>query len=72
MGDDRKQHHPEKIWVSRDALKKLNILRVDHDIPMSKMYGYAVEYAVRNWSRFENYVEAQEKNTNDSSSSTDV
>lgn len=39
---------------------------------MSKMYGYAVEYAIRNWSRFENYVEAQEKNTNDSSSSTDV
>lgn len=60
---DRKKHHPQKIYVDEDALEKLQILEISQGISRPKMYGYAIEYAIRNWNNFENYVEVQENNS---------
>lgn len=58
---ERKFREPDRILVNDTFYDRIALVSAHHKIPKYLVYGYALEYATRNFSEFRNYVDAAEK-----------
>ena len=56
----RRDRQPDKINMSDESFKKIAVLSASLGIPKYRIYGYAIEFAIRNWKNLENYIRTEE------------
>lgn len=57
---ERTMREPDKILVNDTYYDRVGLVAEFYGIYRYQVYGYAIEYALRNFKNFRNYVEAAE------------